>query len=202
MKFMRFALVMGMVCAATSAVGAQVTPIGEFVGDATETFENIGPPGTFSGAIFGGDALMQDVLAGNPVITFNLSDGVNNLFAYDGTFMGLSPTGWTSFTFDTPVVKFGGFFAHLTSSNPTSSISFFDETGGLIEAQTLSVVYNEWNWFGWESDTPIGSIVINIAETPGATGVYDNLQITYVPAPGALALLAVGACVSRRRRRR
>lgn len=205
MKAQRFSLV--AVPASTlflaSTTNAAVLSIAEFVGDASETFENIAPPGSWPGDIFEGAGLMRDRLAGDPVITFNLSDFDNNLPAYDGTFMGLTPTGWTNFEFDTPVSRFGGYFGHLTVADPLGSISFYDDEGGLIETQSLDVVYNEWNWFGWESDEPIKRIEINTGPNPGMVGVYDNLQIAYAstPAPGAFALLGLGGLVSRRRRR-
>lgn len=203
MKATRFSLIAAAsitLLVATSAQAA-VFSIAEFLGDATETFENIAPPGNWPGDIFEGAALMRDTLAGDPVITFNLSDFQNNLPAYDGTFMGLTPTGWTRFTFDTPVERFGGYFAHLTQSNPGGTITFFDDEGGTIETQPLNVVYNQWNWFGWQSDEPIKSILINTGPNPGTTGVYDNLQISYVPAPGALGLFGACAVLMRRRRR-
>lgn len=203
MKPQRFSLiaVAATTIFASASAQAAVMSIAQFIGDASETFENIAPPGPWPGAIFGGAATMSDAFAGNPVITFNLSDGTNNLVAYDGTFMGLTPTGWTHFDFDTPVARFGGFFAHETASNPGGTITFYDENGGTIDSQALNIEYNTWNWFGWESDTPIKSIDIHTGPNPGATAVYDNLEITYAPAPGALALLGACACFSRRRRR-
>lgn len=203
MRQIQSVLVIGAALAAPAAVAhAAVTPVGPFVGDLSENFENIAPPGSFPGQIFGGNALMRDTLAGDPVITFVLSNGItgDSLFAYDGAYMGLSPTGWTRFTFDTPIYRFGGYFAHLYIDPPPGTISFFDERGGLLETLTHAPQYGTWNWFGWESDTPIGSILVNTGPFPGVTAVYDNLEISYVPAPGALALLALGACLQRRRR--
>ncbi len=194
---------MASAAAAFLAVSAhgQVTQVGEFTGDLSENFENIAPPGTFNGVIFGGSATMMDNLAGNPVITTVLTDTTNNLFAYDGSFMGLVPTGWTTFTFDTPIIKFGGYIAHLTAAGTSGSISFYDDSNALIYAEALDVQYNTWAWHGWESDTPISKIVVSMNETPGAVAVFDNLELTFVPAPGAAALLAIGACGVRRRRR-
>lgn len=203
MKSMEATMMAGLVGVALSCTaGAQVTSIGEFTGDAIETFEAIGPANPYPGGIdiFGGQGAFDDNFT-DPWITANLSDSDNTLFAYDGAFMGLAPTGWTLFTFDTPVVKFGGFFAHLSQGDPTGSVTFLDEQGGTIDAVGVTLLYNEWSWFGWESDTPIASITFNTGETPGVPTVYDNLQVTYVPAPGAVALLAIGACGARRRRR-
>jgi len=180
---------------------ADVTPIGEFTGDAFEGFENIAPPGPFDGTVFGGQATMEDEFA-DPVIATNFfsGDGEVQLFPYDGNFMGLSPTGWTTFTFDTPVTQFGGFFGQVNDF-PSDAVTFFDEQGQEIDSIDFDLPVGEWTWHGWESDVPIASIEILAGENPTLTTVYDNLQVTFVPAPGALALLAVGACAPRRRRR-
>jgi hypothetical protein len=181
---------------------AAISTIGEFTGDATETFENIGPPQPYPGgmSIFGGDAVFNDTFTNAPWITPNLTDFSNELFAYDGAFMGLAPTGVVTFQFDTPILQFGGFFGHLSQGVSGGSISFLDDEGATIETLPFDLGYNQWSWFGWESDTPISGIAMSTGANPGFTTVYDNLQISHVPAPGALALLAIGGCMCRRRR--
>lgn len=190
------------VFAFAGAAAADVTPIDPFTGDAIETFEAIGPPAPYDGPmpIFGGGATMDDNFT-DPWIVTSLSDPDNTLFPFDGNFMGLTPTGWTVFEFQTPVTRFGGYFGHLTLELAAGDVTFYDGDGAVIDSVDHDVPYNEWTWRGWESDEPISRIEFHTGANPGVPSVFDNLQVAYVPAPGALALLAIGAIRSRRRRR-
>lgn len=184
---------------------ADVTAIGEFTGDGTETFENIASPGGVPGPvdIFGGAATINDSLANQLVLATVVSSsdtGHENFFPHNGFLMGLVPTGWTTIEFDTPVSQFGGFFGSAAFHNG-GGVTFFDEDGNAIGSDDMEITAMQWDWHGWESDTPISSIQIRASADPSAPMVMDNLQYTAVPAPGALALLAVGTFAAGRRRR-
>jgi hypothetical protein len=49
-----------------------------------------------------------------------------------------------------------------------------------------------WDWYGWSSDVPIGRIEIHGHSTPGKPLVFDNMELTQVPAPGVMAVLSIG----------
>jgi len=183
---------------------AAVTPIGEFTGDAFENFENIGPPNQYPGgmAVFGGAAMFNDLLTNAPWITTSLTGPNGTVFPYDGFFMGLAPTGWSVFDFDTPVTRFGGFLAAAFTSDP-GNVSFFDEKGDLLETIAISLPTTTWTWYGWESTEGISRIELRAGLNPGTTLVLDNMQMSFVPAPpAALALAAMGLWTPRRRRGR
>lgn len=187
--------------ALAASATANVTEIGEFTGDVFEGFEAIGPPAPWDGPmpIFGGAATFDDEFT-DPWIATSLSGGDNvTVLPYDGNLMGLAPTGWSRFNFSTPIVQFGGFFA-TTMQAAGGRANFYGEDGELIESFDLEVSVGEWGWHGWESSEPIFSIELHTAKNPGTTTVYDNLQMTFLPAPGALTVLAFAAAGTRRRR--
>jgi len=203
---MNFTHITALAVAATavSAANASITETGEFTGDLTETFEAIAAPGGLPGPvdIFGGAATVNDNLANTLVIATSVasadSDWVS-LLPYDGFLMGLVPTGWATFEFDTPVTQFGGYFGSA-AIHSGGGVTFFDANGDSIGSASFDVPVLEWTWFGWESEVPIASMIIRASENPSAPLVFDNLQMTMVPAPGALALLACGLFAARRRR--
>jgi hypothetical protein len=181
---------------------AGVVTIGEFTGDAYEGFEAIIPPGPYAGPmpIFGGAATIDDVYA-DPWISFNLVSGTGDeLLPYNGNLMALTPTGWTNFEFATPALKFGGFIGVV---NPVTggNVTFYDESSAVIDTLPLDLPLAEWAWCGWESDVPIARVEIHPNVNPGMTAVFDDMQVTFVPEPGALGLLSVGATLVLRRRR-
>lgn len=200
-RFATFVAVYAAAIGAGSSASADIVPIAPFTGEAGETFENIIPPGPYSGPmpVFSGAATMDDEFT-DPWIAFSLSGGGFDLFPYDGNLMGLTPTGWTVFDFDTPVLRFGGYFGIVNLASG-GTVTFLDDGGSVIETQAFDLPQAEWVWRGWESDVPIGSVVVHAGANPGITTVFDNMQLSYVPEPGTLALLtlAAGAAALRRR---
>lgn len=187
------------------AAHADVTPIGEFTGEFWENFEDIAPPGGYGGAmnIFGGAGTVADTLANTVVIATSVASADTNwenVYPYNGFLMGLTPTGWTRFTFNTPVMQFGGYFGSAAIQSG-GTVTFRDEEGTVLTTLPISIPEMEWNWHGWQSDVPIGSVEIHSSASPGLPLVFDDLQASVVPAPGSLALLAfAGVAASRRRR--
>lgn len=187
---------------ASLAHGA-VVPIGEFTGDAFEGFENIIPPGPHTGPmpIFGGSATFDDNFV-DPWIVNSLSTSPpldELMLAYNGNLMGLTPTGWTVFEFDTPIVRFGGYFGML-SDVAGGNVSFLDAQGATVETLDFEIPRNEWTWRGWSSDEPISSVVVHLNANPGFATIFDDMQVTYVPEPvAAMALGGLGLLAWRRR---
>ena len=183
------------------SAGASVTSIGEFTGDLFEGFENFSAPAPWPGPmpIFNGAATFDDQVT-DPWIVNSLTGGDLTLFAYDGNFMGLAPTGWTRWTFDAPMHRFGGFFGS-TLPGVGGAARFLDGDGAVIESVAFSTVAGQYSWHGWEVEGGFVTVEILAGANPGTTMVYDNMQASYLPAPGALALLMLGAGAMRRRRR-
>jgi len=192
-----------VVAAASGFAGAQISNIGPFTGDHTETWETLAPPGNFQGPldIFGGFGTSFDSLANNTIIAINLfSFGTNEeIFAHNGNFMAGSVTSWYTFEFDSPVRDFGSFIGTVDNIDG-GSVSFFDSSDALIASVPLSIPLNDWQWFGWHSDIPFTRVEVKGNTNPGLPIVFDDTQVR-VPAPGSVALLAMsGLAVTRRRR--
>lgn len=185
-----------------SAASADIVAVGEFTGDYFEGMENISPPQGHTGGfgIFNNQAHVNDALTNQPWVTTNLNGPDGTILPYDGNFMGLAPTGWVTIDFDAPISSFGGFFSTSTIG-AIGSIAFLDAAGDTIDILDFNVTAYDWSWQGWESDVAVHGIVLQTNEVPGAILVFDNLQMSLVPAPGALALLALGMGLGHRRRR-
>ena len=66
-------------------------------------------------------------------------------------------------------------------------------------SRAFSTVAGQYSWHGWEIEGGFVTVEILAGANPGTTMVYDNMQASYLPAPGALALLMLGAGAMRRR---
>ncbi len=183
-----------------SLAGAAVEPIAPFIGEGSEGFESIIPPGPYSGPmpIFEGAGTIDDYYT-DPWIAWSLFGSGYEMYPYEGGNMGLTPTGWTVFTFDPPVRQFGGYFGTVNDVSGGTA-TFYDAGGALIEVEAFDIPQAHWTWSGWYSDVPFASLVVQTNMYPGATGVYDAMQLSYVPEPGALALLVGGVALLLRRR--
>mgnify|MGYP001361004135 CR=1 FL=1 len=198
-------IVLTSIAALAAGAHAQVVAIDEFIGEHSEGFENIGPIGpmpTGPAAILGGAGTVTDALANFLMIAISVYSFPTdtNLYAYDGNLFGGSVTGWAVFEFETPVTQFGGFFA--TPDNASGgSVVFYSDEGDILASQSIALPLGEWTWFGWQSSVGIGRIEFFGNGDPSIALGFDNLQISYVPAPGAAAALAVAGLCARRRRR-
>lgn len=195
-------LACGLVAAglAGSATGG-VSAIGEFAGEAYETFENVAFPSSIPGPapIFGGAVTVNDSLANILVVAFNWWGPSGEVLPYNGNLMGGVPAGAAIFEFSTAVTRFGGFFNTVSSVGGGTAL-FFDASGAQIGSSDFGSNPTEWTWLGWESDVGISRIEI-AGPMQGFGFQFDDLTLNYVPTPGSAAVLAAGACVLGRRRR-
>ena len=65
----------------------------------------------------------------------------------------------------------------------------------------VSASAQQWQWNGWESDTPISRIVVTGNGIINGFLWYENMQIDLVPTPSAIAFFGVAAICRRRKRR-
>jgi hypothetical protein len=178
-----------------------VVAVGEFAGEAYETFENVIFPGSVPGPapIFGGDVTVNDSLANILVVAFNWNGPSGTVLPYNGNLMGGVPAGAAVFDFSTAVTRFGGYFNTVGPVGGGTAV-FYDADGMQIGSTTFGGTPAEWAWLGWESDVGIGRVEIT-GPVQGFGFQFDDLTLNYVPMPGTAAVLAAGACVLGRRRR-
>jgi len=198
----------------TASALAAVIPVGPFVGDLQESWESF--PNFWDDSdhfmddpsfIFGGTAEISNaymVVYEPPDYGFGLGY-YGNAQVVDGTKGHGLDTGWpassATIDFDDPVSQFGGYWgAADIDGYPTVPIDFdfYDENGELIDSVTVQYGDDTGQgtlmWFGWSSDVGIETVVYS-----GSFVANDYLQATLVPEPAALALLALGVLVLRRR---
>lgn len=193
-----------IVAGVSSYAAADISTIDPFLGEQFETFELIGPPGSVFGdvPIFNGNATISDELANQVIAAINLNSFLTNetIFAYNGNFMGGFPTGWAEINFNQGATDFGGYFGTV-DIHSGGNISFYNEDDQLIETLSLDIPLNDWTWFGYHSDEAFHRVVIHGSSTPSLPIVLDDLQVNFVPAPGAIALLGFAGVTTSRRRR-
>lgn len=182
-----------LILALAAGAYAAVTPIGEFNGDLSEGFEAIYSPGAYPGPIpiFGGFATLDDNIAHTIVISYVWQGGGGVVYPYNGNLFSGAVVGTEIFTFSTPIQQFGGFF---TTVGPIAdgTIIFRDEFGAAIDTLPMTITPAEWGWQGWSSSIPFKSIEIIGNNVPGISTQLDDLQLSYVPEPSTLGLIALG----------
>lgn len=102
-----------------------------------------------------------------------------------------------------PIVSFGAYWGAFTDTqfggDPAwVSVSFFDESGGLIGTELFSYsrsLYGDGllEWHGWSSTVPIKTITYTEDFV-----VIDGLQANPVPEPATLSLFVLASLLSRR----
>ena len=172
---------------------AQVTEIGEFTGDTSESFESfdnylvggfhfLDSPTTVLGgsSLTGTEMVVYEV--GTADIILNSSGTAQ---AAEGV-KGLNLNNFASsltLTFPTPRLRFGGYFGAYTSGEPTSILfEFYDGNDTLIAFLEVSYDRSDFvdgllEWHGWEAVNGIKKVVIT-----GDYVVMDNLQTDPMPA--------------------
>lgn len=180
---------------------AGVVAIGEFSGEMSEGFEAILPPAGYPGPLpmFNDTATWNDTVANFCVIAVSWWGPAGDILPYNGNFMGGTVAGSALFEFSTPVKRFGGYF-NTIGMIPDGTVVLRDADGLEIASLPLELTPTQWGWQGWQSTTPIGSVEIIGANAPGIGVQFDDLHISFVPAPGSVALLGIAGLAARRRR--
>lgn len=208
--------VVGLTAVAVTA-NATITPIGQFSGAWSETFESFnnyqqGPfyqpePMVVMGGNASFDSVTDQLAVFEPSFgaTFGIggsgvaqpSDGVKGL--------GLDTilSSWT-LTFGSDTNDFGAFWGAFTNtSGPTTVfVDFFDSSNVLVGSTTFD--YDHQNtgdgildWNGWNSDVAFRSVRVAADYL-----VVDGMQATNaVPEPATMSVLALGALAMLRRRK-
>jgi len=206
-----------------AAASAQITPIGPFSGQMSETWESFtnyvnnpnfyedafGPISTFGGAASvsspfsgqGGVIVIYEPIAG---ATFGLGS-YGSAQVSDGTKGAGVNTGFPAapmtINFNTPIVDFGGYWgAADIFGNQTVPIvfDFYDASGGLIGSVTEQFGNKSdgsLDWHGYNSAVPVSTVVVT-----GDYLVNDGLQAN-VPTPAAGLVLGFAGLAAARRRR-
>lgn len=154
---------------AAAQLGPQVTPVAPFAGELTEGFEGRPRSQTtcLSGGVFNGEA---ELCATTSVIS------TTNVFACSitartGGRMFHSTFSPATFTFNEPVMRFGGYFGANHGGEPGADVEFFDSAGNLIGVGDAVIPADcSWTWNGWQSDVPVTTIVVAGRGAPGFGG--------------------------------
>ena len=186
---------------------ADITPIGSFDADATESFESF-PRGFVRGAV--------DVFDGHARVMSNTGSGWihatsswgfrSTVRAMDGGYLLGSTRNGLAFEFDQNVSAFGAAFA--TNSNVAGGkIRFFDTDGVLLDSATIQIADDgQWTYNAWGIDEAVRRIEITgnyYGEGVGGFVMLDKASVAFasVPAPGVLASLGLLGIASGRRRK-
>jgi len=184
-----------------SAAQAGLSPIGEFTGLRSESFEGMSYSwGSGSLPVFSGLASVRE-RSGSSIIITNRWSFQSVVNPKDGArFMG-SPSGWVTYSFNTPIMNFGGFFT-TNSSVADGRVEFF-LNGALLSTQPLTAPNTgQWAWNGWSSDTGFDSVRVISNYSSGGFIMQDSMQATPVPGPSVIAACALPLLAGLRRRRR
>ncbi len=202
MNLQRMLIAAFLVAGATLAYGVpRITPVDEFMGDMWEGFENVDTPGAHPGpiTILGGHGTVHDTLTQMIVFTYAWSGPAGDVLPYNGNLFEGTIAGPLVYTFDVPVTQFGGYFT-TPGTIPDGTVTFRDAAGEIIDTVSMTLTPVQWAWQGWASVVPIHSVEILSNNIPTCSTLCDDIMITTVPEPSALALLAAGVCLVVRRR--
>lgn len=199
---MKLSLCVVVVLAGTGVASADLVPIPEFIGERSEGFEAVGGPQTHTGplSILGGTATMEDTLAHIAVVAFNWFGPAGTVLPFQGGLFGGTVAGSSMFLFSTPQKAFGGFM-NTVGTAPGGTAVFRDASGAVVGSTPINVNPVTWAWQGWRSDAAFSSVEIIGAGVPGLSTLYDNIQVSSIPAPGGAMVVAAGLGLMGRRRR-
>lgn len=186
---------------ASAAASADLTRIGAFDGDASEGFESMAETNLFApGPVFGGLATIEAPIV-NITGSWSLTGEV--LPHSGGSFAG-GIGGPVRYEFLEPVSAFGGYFA-LASGVSDGVATFYDLGGVVLGSDTITApdpgpgAIALWVWNGWQSDTPIGSVVLAANGPWGEHLMQDDMQARTtsrtIPAPASASLAAAAMLV-------
>ena len=190
-------------CCVVGHANASIIPINQFTGLKSEGFETQTPFQFLpSYNVFNNQGVVQQLGAGQGLHITTGWSFFSTVFPRSGDyFMGGAGVN-AEWVFDTPALKFGGFFA--TNADVAGAIAiFFDDQGNMMgQANVAAPLGNNWAWDGWET-TGVGIKRVQIIANNGWGGfiMHDDMEYTPIPAPGVLGLFAIGLGMARRRRR-
>lgn len=112
----------------------------------------------------------------------------------------------TEFTFDTPMLRVGGFvtLSNILYATPLLIMEAFDATGALLDSRSIEPVATSlWrdNFLGVESAAGIKSVTL-VSATGGGAYMLDLLHFQAVPEPSSLVLVLTSLLVMRMRPKR
>jgi MYXO-CTERM domain-containing protein len=194
-----------------------LTPVGPFSGSLSENFDEFaaykdgGPNGVASLGVMGGAATFTSD-NGSAFWVYDTSDSSWGLDSFGTATVHSSPHGigiWRysylmdgTLTFVNPVSEFGGYMAGDPGDGSDTEMLFFDVNGVQIGgASDIQHGDSSMLWYGFSSDTPIGSV----EWVGGAAPVLDDLQANAAdstPEPSTMALGAFGLLAAGFLRRR
>jgi len=164
------------------AVSGQVEPVGTFTGEYFEGFEGKAGgslPCVQNGVFAGLGQLCASMTQVTSVNSWNCTTTPRT----GGRFF-ISTYTEAEFTFDTPVVQFGGYFAAGHPGAPGVTMDLFDASGTLIESVQADVAVDcAWTWAGWSSPMPVARVVVRGNAAPGVGGFIgmDDMQASTTP---------------------
>ena len=163
-------------------VGA-ITPIGPFTGDESEGFfsQVIGDPfpTCVEDRVFND---MGDLCSSGGCAHITTSWGFNCvIFPNDTPRLYGSCDGFSIYTFDMPITKFGGYFGSNAPGNPSGTASFYDPDDVLIDTVDITIAPDcAWTWSGWEiSGTSVSKVEIVSDVFGGAFIQMDDMEISF-----------------------
>ncbi|HLO97633.1 MAG TPA: PEP-CTERM sorting domain-containing protein [Fimbriimonas sp.] len=199
------------------AANATITPIGQFTGALSESFESfqnylVNPlfyePEPFvvmgGAASFVSSVQLLTIWEPSDFATWGLIDSGSAVPADGLKGMGLDTTGenWT-LTFASDQNDFGAFWGVSTEGAPgTATVEFFDATNTLVGSTSFSYDHETnadgiLDWNGWNSDIAFRSVRVS-----GNYVAIDAMQAgSAVPEPATMSVLALGALAMLRRRK-
>jgi hypothetical protein len=186
---------------------ASIVAVDPFQGDASEAFEDAAVgfhPALdvlFTEPTTLGESNAQMIPA---FVTSGSSFAGSTITAHEGLLFAHS-TSPVMFAFDVPVQLFGGWVA--TNSGASGGlVEFFDAEGDLLGTMPLDVTFQAgsapYTWNGWLSDVPFAGVRVSSNGVLGGFLGFDDLEMSFVPAPGAFAALGLAPLAGRRRRSR
>ena len=190
-------------CASGGVSLGVLNPVGPFVGQVREPLNFSNTNISADQPIFGGAGHLISH-NGQTLIHLLLGDTLSGDTVSPHT--GMYILGWTEgpgiFTFSPPVQMFGAYWNNNSGAND-ATVQFFDAGNSLIGTQTATIPApgNTWVWNGWASSTPISRISVLGNGVLNGFLWTDDLEASYVPGPGALALAVLGSPLLMRRQR-
>lgn len=191
-----------LACAA-SVARADIITIDPFEGMAEDTFDQYNQNmAEQSLPVFGNLGAIQNLSQGGAIkVEWGSQFQGKWVRAISGMMVGQLGVG--QWIFDVPVTRFGGWWENNSGADD-ATVEFFDAGDNLLGVQIADIPFREsgWRWNGWESDVPIHRIVVTGNGVLNGFLWYENMQIDYIPAPGAAVLLLAAGCIGARRRSR